>query len=213
MRTIIVAALDSSGSHNKAEFYRTLLPLADWEIETNTTLQLYRLPCIFKQSLLELEKLITQHKPSHLLLVAQNPENKQVSVEKVALNVNDALQPDDNNQQPRDTLTAQHGPAAYFSNLPVAAITSALKHSAVPARLSYTAGTYVANHVFYGLMHYIKHQNTNLQGGLLQFPLLPQQACLEQDATSISPHLLLDAVKLVVKVCLSHSDQMLRDAG
>lgn len=213
MRTIIVAALDSSGSHNKTEFYRTLLPLAEWGCETNTQLHVYRLPCVFKQCLLELEKLITEHKPSHLLLVAQNSDNKQVSVEKVGLNVNDALKPDDNNQQPRDTLTAQHGPAAYFSNLPVAAMTSALKHSAIPARLSYHAGTFVANHAFYGLMHYIKHQNTNLQGGLLQFPLLPQQACLEQDATSISQLLLLDAVKVAIKVCLSHCDQMLRDVG
>jgi len=213
MRTIVIAAIDSTGDHNIREFFHTLLPLTDWAPQPDIQLQICRLPCVFKHSLVELAKLITEYHPSPFLLLAQQPDKRQISVEKVALNINDACQPDNQQQQPRNTLTAQHGPAAYFSNLPVAAIADNLRHSALPAQLSYFAGTFVANHAFYGLMHYIKHQNTNLQGGLMLFPLLPQQACLQQDCASISSNQLLDAVKAAISVSLVHSDNMLRSAG
>ncbi|HEX5793807.1 MAG TPA: pyroglutamyl-peptidase I, partial [Rheinheimera sp.] len=175
--------------------------------------QVERLPCVFKHSLTVLEQLINRHKPSHLLLLSQCSTQATISVEKVALNINDARQSDNNNQQPRDSLTAQHGPAAYFSNLPVNAITDKLRSHQLPVQLSYNAGTFVANHLFYGLMHYIKHQNISLHGGLLQFPLLPQQACLQPGTASISSGLILDAVKLAVSVCLAHGDNMLRSTG
>jgi pyroglutamyl-peptidase len=213
MQTIVIAALDNAGKHRNKEFFHTLLPLTDWSPQSNATVQICQLPCEFKQCLVELEKLINEHQPSHFLLLAQQQSNKQISVEKVALNINDAPTKDNNNQQPQGTLTAQHGPAAYFSNLPVAAIAGTMRHSGIPTQVSYSAGTFVANHAFYGLMHYIKHQNTNLQGGLMLCPLLPQQACLEHDCACISSNQLLEAVKTAVSVSLVHNDNMLRSAG
>ncbi|MDP5134569.1 pyroglutamyl-peptidase I [Rheinheimera baltica] len=213
MRNVLIAVVDSVGPDSPIALYHQLRCLTDYQADAECQLQVERLPCAFKDSLTVLEQLINQHKPSHLMLLSQCSSQVDIRVEKVALNINDAKQNDNINQQPRDTLTAQHGPAAYFSNLPVNAITDKLRSNNLPVQLSYNAGTFVANHLFYGLMHYIKHQNISLHGGLLQFPLLPQQACLQPGTASISIDVILNAVKLAADVCLAHSDNMLRSTS
>ena len=213
MRSILIAVIDNPGPQTDTELYQQLLSLADWQVAKDCQIQVEHLPCVFKQSLTALEQLITNCKPAYLLLINQCRSKVDIQVEKVALNINDASEPDNNQQQPRDSLTAHHGPAAYFSNLPLSAIVDALQSHALPARLSYSAGTFVANHLFYGLMHYIKHQNTSLHGGLIQVPLTPAQACKFPGAASLSTSLVLEAIKLAISISLAHSDSMLRSTG
>lgn len=213
MRSILIAVIDNPAKIDDSELYQQLLSLENWPVGKDYQINIQQLPCVFKHSLTVLEQLITQFKPAHMLLINQCRANVDIRIEKVALNINDASEPDNHQQQPRDTLTAQHGPAAYFSNLPVSAIVDTLHSHALPARLSYSAGTFVANHLFYGLMHYIKHQNISLHGGLMQVPLSPAQASRLPGSASLSTSLAVDAVKLAINVSLAHSDNMLRSTG
>jgi pyroglutamyl-peptidase len=48
-----------------------------------------------------------------------------------------------------------NGPAAYFSTLPVKAMVQAMRAAGVPAEVSNSAGTFVCNHVMYGVLHYV----------------------------------------------------------
>ncbi len=203
MRTILIAVLDAASPQDQHTLLKALTPLVQSSSAGGYQLQLCALPYAFKRSLVVLEQLITQHKPAVLLLLAQDATQTQISVEKVALNINHCLSPDQDNQTANDSLTAQHGPAAYFSNLPLAALVSALRQHQIPVQLSYHAGTGVANHAYYGLMHYIKHQNTNLQGALLKLPLLPEQACRVAGAASISARLTCEALTLLTQQCAS----------
>ncbi|GAB57629.1 pyroglutamyl-peptidase I family protein [Rheinheimera nanhaiensis] len=205
MRTILLAALDAASPQDKHTLFNALTPLVKTGSTDGYQLQLAALPYAFKRSLVVLEQLITQHKPAVLLLLAQDAAQTQISLEKVALNINHCLSPDQDNQIAKDSLTAQHGPAAYFSNLPLAALVSTLQQQQIPAQLSYHAGTGVANHAYYGLMHYIKHQNTNLQGALLKLPLLPEQACRLAGAASMSAKLTCEALTLVTQQCASNT--------
>ena len=213
MRSILIAVIDNPAKIDDSELYQQLLSLENWPVGKDYQINIQQLPCVFKHSLTVLEQLITQFKPAHMLLINQCRSMVDIQVEKVALNINDASEPDNKQQQPKDSLTAQHGPAAYFSNLPLNAIVEALQNHALPARLSYSAGTFVANHLFYGLMHYIKHQNTSLHGGLIQVPLTPVQASKIPGTASLSTSLVLEAIKLAISVSLAHSDSMLRSTG
>ena len=97
-----------------------------------------------------------------------------MSVERVALNVDDARIADNAGAQPIDEPVFAGGPAAYFSTLPIKAITSALQQAGLPAAVSQTAGTFVCNHVFYGLMHQL-HQlrrHRTVRAGFMHVPPL-----------------------------------------
>jgi pyroglutamyl-peptidase len=92
-----------------------------------------------------------------------------LSLERIAINVDDARIPDNVGAQPVDAKIATNGPAAYFSALPIKAMLAALQKHGIPAHVSQTAGTYVCNHVFYGLMHALRRK-PGVRGGFIHVP-------------------------------------------
>src|SRR4029078_5819252 len=96
-------------------------------------------------------------------------------VERVAVNVQDADIPDNDGAQPVDAPVIAGGPSAYLATLPVRAAVAALRAQELPAQLSMSAGTFVCNHVFYGLMHFSATGRRRFRAGFLHVPRLPQQ--------------------------------------
>jgi len=134
------------------------------------------LPTSYGRSLPALEAAIARARPKLVLCVGQAGERAVLCIERVAVNIQDARIPDNDGAQPTDTPVVAGGPAAYLATLPVRAAIAALRAEELPAELSMSAGTFVCNHVFYGLMHLAATRRYAFRGGFLHVPLLPQQA-------------------------------------
>jgi len=134
------------------------------------------LPTSFIRSLPALETAIARAQPEIVLCVGQAGDRAALSVERVAVNIQDARIPDNDGAQPADAPVVPGGPAAYLATLPVRAAVAALRAAELPAQLSMSAGTFVCNHVFYGLMHLAATRRHRYRGGFLHVPPLPQQA-------------------------------------
>ncbi|MDQ6880517.1 MAG: pyroglutamyl-peptidase I [Pseudomonadota bacterium] len=136
-----------------------------------------RLPTVFDRSIAVLRELLAQHRPVLVICTGQAGGRSSLSLERVAINVNDARIADNASAQPVDTPVIAAGPAAYFTRLPIKAMLAALESAGVRAEVSQTAGTFVCNHVFYGLMHELATRETlaGVRGGLIHVPWLPQQ--------------------------------------
>ena len=103
-----------------------------------------------------------------------------LSLERVAINVQDARIADNDRDQPIDVPVMARGPAAYFATLPIKAAVGALRQAGLPAEISNSAGTFVCNHVFYCLMHLAAQRGQRFRGGFLHIPLLPEQAASQR---------------------------------
>src|SRR5207248_574545 len=113
---------------------------------------------------------------SLVLCVGQAGGRAAISLERVAINVNDARIPDNAGGQPIDTPVIEGAPAAYFTRLPIKAMLAALADAGIPAEVSQTAGTFVCNNVFYGLMHELaRPEFAGTRGGFVHVPWLPGQ--------------------------------------
>lgn len=112
-----------------------------------------QLPCVFGEALSVLYTAIDALQPRLVIAVGQAGGRVDISLERVAINVDDARIPDNKGQQPIDTPIVAGGPTGWFSTLPIKAIVSALRDRGIPASVSQTAGTFVCNHVMYGLLH------------------------------------------------------------
>jgi pyroglutamyl-peptidase len=134
------------------------------------------LPTSYARSIPALEAAIARAGPEIVLCVGEAGDRSLLSVERVAVNVQDARIPDNDGAQPVDTPVARGGPAAYLATLPVRAMVAALRAAELPAELSMSAGTFVCNHVFYGLMHLAAPQRRPFRGGFLHVPRLAEQA-------------------------------------
>jgi pyroglutamyl-peptidase len=136
-----------------------------------------QLPTVFGDSLAVLRGLLRTHRPALVLCLGQAGGRGALSLERVAINVNDARIADNAQAQPIDTPVVQDGPDAYFTRLPVKAMLHALQRAGIAAEVSQTAGTFVCNHVFYGLMHELATRRgfKTVRGGFVHVPWLPQQ--------------------------------------
>jgi pyroglutamyl-peptidase len=133
------------------------------------------LPTVFGSSVTALAAAIERHRPRLVVCVGQAGGRPAITPERVAINVDDARIPDNEGHRPVDTPVVADGPAAYFSGLPVKACVAALRRAGIPAALSQTAGTFVCNHLFYGLMHELATRWPGVRGGFVHVPYAPEQ--------------------------------------
>jgi len=158
------------------------------------------LPCEFAASLGALRDAIDLHRPDLVVCVGQAGGRSDVSLERVAVNLVDARIPDNGGAQPVDVPVIPEGPAAYFTTLPVKACRAAIREAGVPASISHTAGTYVCNQVFYGLMHLLATDFPGMRGGFVHVPYSPEQVaksgksepCLGVDQVAVALGVLAD---------------------
>ncbi|MEV5599048.1 pyroglutamyl-peptidase I [Streptomyces sp. NPDC052496] len=133
------------------------------------------LPCVYGRSRTALREAVAAHDPGIVLCVGQAGGRPDLTVERIAVNIDDARIPDVSGAQPIDETIVPGGPAAYFAALPVKACVAAVREAGVPASVSNTAGTFVCNHVFYDLMHLIATERPALRGGFVHVPYAPGQ--------------------------------------
>lgn len=133
------------------------------------------IPTVFHQSIRVLEEKIRQTDPSIILVVGQAGGRPAISVERIGINIDDARIPDNQGKQPLDEKIVSGGPEAYFSNLPIKAMTNSIRQAGIPATVSNTAGTFVCNHILYGLLHHIHREKPKARGGFIHVPFIPSQ--------------------------------------
>ncbi len=160
-----------------------------------------QLPTSFARSPRTLRAAIRRHAPELIVCVGQAGGRAQISLERVAINVDDARIADNDGAQPVDTPIVRGGPAAYFSTLPIKAMFAALCEADIPAEISQTAGTFVCNRVFYALMHALR-ENNSIRGGFVHIPYLPVQAAAHPGAPSLSLGTVIAGLRVMIETAL-----------
>lgn len=127
-----------------------------------------RLPCAFATAGECLTQLIDELHPAMVIATGLAPGRSTISMERVAININDARIPDNLGEQPIDTAVVAGGPAAYFTTLPIKAMVKAVGKAGIAASVSQTAGTFVCNQVFYRLQHQLA--GSGVRSGFIHVP-------------------------------------------
>jgi pyroglutamyl-peptidase len=171
-----------------------------------------QLPCVFGAAFDALRRAVAQVRPDIVIAVGQAGGRSEISLERVAINIDDATIRDNAGGQPVDTPIVADGPAAYFSTLPVKAIVRALRLRGFPAGVSQTAGTFVCNHVFYGLMHHTAGQP--VRAGFIHVPFLPEQAADRPERPpSMALRDIVDALRIAVEVAVVTESDAVEPGG
>lgn len=168
----------------------------------------YEIPCVFGQSIRTLVQAMEAEKPDIVLCLGQAGGRSAICPERVALNLSDARIPDNAGVQPIDQPIAPDGETAYFSNLPVKAMAQAVRQAGVPAQVSNTAGTYVCNHLMYGLLYHIHKRFPQTRGGFIHVPYLTEQVVDKPNTPSLSLEQMLRAVCAALEACVLHTQDL-----
>jgi pyroglutamyl-peptidase len=171
------------------------------------------IPTVFDKSLEVLEAAIEDEKPDIVICIGQAGGRFGISLECVGINLNEARIPDNEGNSPRGTKIRENGKNAYFSSLPNKAILKEMVDNNIPAPLSYTAGTYVCNHVLYGLMHYIETKHENIRGGFIHVPFLPEQVISKKNMPYMSLDMMTKGLEIAVKASVENGSDIEYPAG
>ncbi|MCI1899881.1 MAG: pyroglutamyl-peptidase I [Enterobacter sp.] len=206
MGTVLITGFEPFGGETVNPSWEVVKQLEGLNID-NCRVVTRQLPCVFGESLTVLNAAIDELEPCVVIAVGQAGGRVDVTVERVAINVDDARIPDNRGQQPVDVAIVPDGPAAWFSALPIKAMVAAMREKGIPASVSQTAGTFVCNHVMYGLLNKISAK-PGVKGGFIHIPYLPEQAAAHAGAPSMAAQTVKDALEIAITVALRQASDI-----
>jgi hypothetical protein len=161
-------------------------------------------PTVFGESVRLVAEAIEREQPDFVLSVGQAGGRTAVTPERVAINVDDARIPDNVGQQPIDIPIFADGENAYFATLPVKAMTDAIRKAGLPSALSNTAGTYVCNHLMYGVLYHLNQKNSRAKAGFIHVPYIPEQTADKPGVPSMPLDDIVRALEAAIAAIPAH---------
>lgn len=157
------------------------------------------IPTVCHQSLRVIDEAIAGYDPDVVLSVGQAGGRPDITVERVGINVDDCRIPDNAGNQIVDEPIYADGPAAYFVTVPIKAMVQRIRERNIPASVSNTAGTFVCNHVTYGVCHLLAVKYPGKRSGFIHIPFLPQQAVDKKNMPSMSQDMMVEAIAAAIE--------------
>jgi pyroglutamyl-peptidase len=207
MKTILVTGFDPFGGEPVNPALESVKKLKGMIIE-DYEVKVREIPTVFDKSIDHLIEAIEEVQPEMVICVGQAGGRPDMTVERVAINVNDARIPDNDGNQPIDTEVVQGGPVGYWSTLPIKAMVKEMNEQGIPASVSHTAGTFVCNHLFYGLMHYIAKNNERIRGGFIHIPFLPEQTIRNAGQPSMAIETIVKGLKIAIESAVKYENDI-----
>lgn len=160
------------------------------------------IPTVQTKSVKAIEEAIETHNPDIVISVGQAGGRFDITPERVAINMNDFRIKDNEGNQPTDEVIQEDGQPAYFTNLPVKAMVKHMNDNNIPATLSYTAGTFVCNHVMYGVLYMIDKKYPNIKGGFIHIPYMTSQVIDKKNTPFMSLDDIVKGLELAIEACV-----------
>ena len=197
MKKLLITAFEPFGGEDKNSSLMTLLALPD-AIGDFELIKL-EVPCVFGLAAEAVIAKAEEIKPDAILSLGQAASGSQVTPELVAINLRNARIPDNRGNSPQREAIDDQGPAAYFSTLPVFEMSEAIKDQGIPSAVSYSAGTFVCNDLFYSLRYYYRE---DMPIGFIHLPLTREQATADSPGMDLSD-MILAIIKTIETITIS----------
>ncbi len=180
---------------------------------TSAAVEKLEVPTVFYKSIDRVAERIREINPDVVLAIGQAGGRFDITVERVAINTDDARIPDNEGNQPIDLPIVEGGPPAYFSTLPIKAMVEEIRKAGIPASVSNTAGTFVCNHLMYGILHTIAALERPVRGGFIHVPFVPAQAVGKPFVPSMSLGDITRAIEAAIAAILANETDIMRSGG
>lgn len=215
MMKILVTGFDPFGGEKINPALETIKRLPD----TILGAQIIKLeiPTVVGKSLAKITEAVEKENPDAVLSIGQAGGRSEITVERVGINIDDCRIPDNEGNQPIDEPVVKGGPAAYFVTVPIKAIVENIKAHNIPASISNTAGTFICNHVCYGVAHLAAARTAAgkpMKSGFIHIPFLPEQVIGKPALTpSMSLETIVSGITHALEAIIEHGSDIKVSGG
>lgn len=150
----------------------------DGKIVSSFTIKSFRIPLVYQEIKPAITRIVDRENPAIIISLGQS-YHPLISLEKVAINLADLTESTtlyNCKTRPQDETLEKQALNAYFSTLPLREILRDLRKNHIPTEISYNAGTFGCNQIFFHLMHKINSEGSKALAGFIHVPCLPSQA-------------------------------------
>lgn len=195
---VLVTGFDPFGGENINPAWEAVKLLSN-EIDNKIVIT-KQIPTVFRDSIDTLLMFIEQEKPDYVLCVGQAGGRSDLTIERIGINLDDARIKDNVGNQPIDEPIYSDGENAYFVQLPIKRMMEQVRSVGIPCSISNTAGTFVCNHVLYGLLYHINKSQVAKGGGFIHVPYTPQQVVTKSGEPSMSIPMIAEGLSEMIRV-------------
>ena len=203
---ILVSGFDPFGGEKINPAIEAVKLLPD-EIKGNEVIKI-EIPTVIGKSVDKLKEKIKEVKPDVVISVGQAGGREDITVERVAIHVDDCRIKDNEGNQPIDEKIAEDGPDAYLLTLPIKAMVENIKSANIPASVSNTAGTFICNHVAYGMAHVRATEYPNMRTGFIHIPFLPEQVLNKPHTASMNLDTIAKALEKAIEAVIDNDEDI-----
>lgn len=203
---VLVTGFDPFGGESINPAYEAVKRLPD-EIAGARIVKV-EVPTVFKKSIEALKRNIEAEKPEIVLCIGQAGGRFDLTVERVAINLDDARIPDNEGNQPIDEPIFADGEPAYFANIPIKAMVQNVRKQNLTASVSNTAGTFVCNHLMYGLMYLIHQEFPTIRGGFIHVPYIVEQVVEKRNMPSMSVENIAKGLEAMIEAVVENREDI-----
>ena len=159
-----------------------------------------QLPVVYGKAADILKKTMKKELPDAVVCVGLAEGRPDVTPERVAVNCRDETIPDNDGFFPHDEPIDPDGQPAYFTRLPIHAITEEIRKTGLSAKISNSAGVYVCNDLMYGLLQAITDEPifADVKGGFIHVPASTRMG-LPSSVPAWEPEQIAKALQIAVE--------------
>lgn len=171
------------------------------------------IPTVHRKSLKKIYECIEETHPDVVLSIGQAGGRSDITIERVGINVDDFRIKDNEGNQIIDEPVFEDGKNAYFSTLPIKAIVKNIKDHKIPASVSNTAGTFVCNHVLYGVCYMVDKKYSDIRSGFMHIPFLPEQVLDKPNMPSMTLDTIVEGLTYAIEAIVENKEDIKVEGG
>ena len=156
------------------------------------------MPVSFRSVAKTLRTAATRHNPDLLIMLGQAGSSDKVRLERIAINMMDARNADNDGFIPDEEPINTETPVALFTNTDIKQLYNAIVEQSIPVKISNSCGLYVCNRIYYEALMLCNEIN-KMKAIFVHLPLYDGQ----RDANENQHTLPLDKMEKAINVIIN----------
>ena len=194
---ILITGFEPFGSNNENSSWVVANKVAT-QNTFGIDIALELMPVSFRSVAKTLRTAVTRHNPDLLIMLGQAGSSDKVRLERIAINMMDARNADNDGFIPDEEPINTETPVALFTNTDIKLLHNAISEQGIPVKLSNSCGLYVCNRIYYEALMLCNEIN-KMKAIFVHLPLYDGQ----RDANENQHTLPLDKMEKAINVIIN----------
>ncbi len=150
------------------------------------------------------KEVLEKYQPEAIISFGLADGRAQISIEMLAVNMMDSTTPDNDGFKPKRLKIFEDGKATYITTLPIFEILDEWHKNYIPSYISYHAGTYVCNALFYSFLYHAEKMGLDIPIGFIHLPSSEKMVIGKKNRPYVEIKTMEKAAKIAIEITSRH---------